>query len=137
MYYPDHLVLRINGGKNMNKKKVLVTDDSIVMRKMISDILTSDNFEIVGEASNGQEALRLYKELSPNLVTMDIVMPREHGLEALKKIIEYDSDARVIVISGLHQKSLLMEAMDSGARDYVIKPFDRDKLLKVANKEAK
>jgi two-component system chemotaxis response regulator CheY len=122
----------------MNQKKtVLVADDSIVMRKMISDILLSDDFEVVGEAENGKEALRLYKELNPNLVTMDIVMPREHGLDALRNILEYDSDARIIVVSGLHQQSLLMEAMGCGAKDFVVKPFDRDDLLKAAKQVAK
>ncbi len=119
------------------KKKVLVADDSIVMRKMISDILATDCFEIVGQAENGQEALRMYKELDPNLVTMDIVMPREHGLDALRKILNYDPDARIIVVSGLHQQSLLMEALGCGAKDYVVKPFDQDELLRAAKRVAK
>lgn len=119
------------------KKKVLIADDSIVMRKMINDILWKDGFEVVGEAKDGGEALKLYKELNPNLVTMDIVMPREHGIDALKSIIEFDPDARVIVVSGLHQKSLLMEALGAGAKDYVIKPFDKEELLEAARKCAK
>jgi two-component system chemotaxis response regulator CheY len=109
----------------------------MVMRKMISDILASDGFEIAGEAENGEQALRLYKELKPNLVTLDVVMPREHGLDALRKILKYDPDARIIVVSGLHQKSLLMEAIGCGARDYVVKPFDRDELLRAAKRVAK
>jgi two-component system chemotaxis response regulator CheY len=119
------------------KKKVLIADDSIVMRKMISDILASDCFEVVGQAENGKDALKLYKELNPNLVTLDIVMPREHGLDALRNILDYDSDARIIVVSGLHQQSLLMEALECGARDYVVKPFDRDELLRAAKRVAK
>lgn len=118
-------------------KKVLIADDSIVMREMITDILRDDGFEIAGEAKDGKEALKKYIELKPGLVTMDIVMPREHGIEALKSIIKYDPDARIIVVSGLHQKSLLMEALGSGARDYVIKPFDKEELLKAARKCAK
>lgn len=120
-----------------SKKKVLVADDSIVMRKMITDILWNDGFEVVGEAKDGGEALIKYKELNPNLVTMDIVMPREHGIDALKSIIDFDPDARVIVVSGLHQKSLLMEALGAGARDYVIKPFEKKELLEAARKCAK
>ena len=119
------------------KKKVLIADESIVMRKMINDILWNDGFEVVGEAKDGGEALKLYKELNPSLVTMDIVMPREHGIDALRSIIEFDPDARVIVVSGLHQKSLLMEALGAGARDYVIKPFDKEELLEAARKCAR
>jgi two-component system chemotaxis response regulator CheY len=118
-------------------KKVLIADDSIVMRNMINDILISDGFEVVGEAKDGKEALERYKELGPCLVTMDIVMPREHGIDALKNIVEFDPDARVIVVSGLHQKALLLEALEAGARDYVIKPFEKDELLKAARKCAK
>lgn len=119
------------------KKKVLIADDSTVMRNMIKDILCEDDFEIVGEAKDGTEALNKYKELTPHLVTMDIVMPREHGIDALKGIIDHDADARVIVVSGLHQKSLLMEALGAGAKDFVIKPFDRDELLEAARKCSK
>lgn len=119
------------------KKKVLVADDSTVMRNMIKDILCEDGFEIVGEAKDGTEALNKYKELTPNLVTMDIVMPREHGIDALRGIIEHDADARVIVVSGLHQKSLLMEALGAGAKDFVIKPFDKNELLEAARKCSK
>ena len=121
----------------MDKKKVLIADDSVVMRKMISEILCEDGFEIAGEAKDGQEALILYKKLNPDLITLDIVMPREHGIEALKSIIEYDPEARIIIVSGLHQKLLLMEALESGARDYVVKPFDKEELLNVARKCAK
>jgi two-component system chemotaxis response regulator CheY len=120
-----------------DKKKVLIADDSIVMRNLIQDILGSDGFEIVGEAKDGGEAFTLYKKLKPSLVTMDIVMPREHGIDALKSIIQFDPDARVIVVSGLHQKTLLVEALEAGARDYVIKPFDKDELLTAARKCAR
>jgi two-component system chemotaxis response regulator CheY len=117
-----------------DKKKVLVADDSIVMRNMITDILNADGFKVVAEAKNGNEALELYKQHRPHLVTMDIVMPNEHGIDALKKIIEIDPDAKVIVVSALHQKSLLLEAIDAGARDYVIKPFDRKELLEAVKR---
>jgi two-component system chemotaxis response regulator CheY len=127
-----------NGGKKMSeKKKVLIADDSMVMRKMIYDILWNDGFEVVGEAKDGGEAIQMYKQLKPSLVTMDIVMPREHGIDALRSIMNFDPDARVIVVSGLHQKSLLMEALGAGARDYVIKPFDKEELLEAARKSAK
>lgn len=113
----------------MTGKRVQITDDSVVMRTMIRDILEKDGYEIVAEAENGEQALELYKQEKPDLVTMDIVMPREHGLDALKKIIAHDPEARVVLISALHQKALLMEALQSGARDYVIKPFTDEDLL--------
>jgi two-component system chemotaxis response regulator CheY len=120
-----------------DKKKVLIADDSMVMRSMINDILLDDEFEVIGEAKDGKEALQKYKELKPSLVTMDIVMPREHGIDALRSIMEYDPDARIIIVSGLHQKALLMEALEAGAKDFVIKPFDKDVLLAAAKKFAK
>lgn len=121
----------------MSKKtKVLITDDSIVMRKMINEILNENGFEIVGEAKDGGEAYDLYKELKPDLVTMDIVMPREDGIETLKRIMEFDPKARIIIVSGLHQKALLFEAMETGAKDYVIKPFDKEELVEALSKYA-
>ena len=119
------------------KKKVLIADDSIVIRNMISDILNSGGFEVIGMAKNGNEAFDMYKQYKPHLVTMDIVMPHEHGIDALKKIIAFDSDARVIVVSALNQKALLLEAINAGARDYVIKPFDKEELLEAVRKSVK
>lgn len=119
------------------KKKVLIADDSVVIRKMISDILGSNGFNVVGEAQNGNEALELYKQHNPHLVTMDIVMPHEHGIDALRKIMQFDPDARVIVVSALNQKALLLEAIGAGARDYVIKPFDKEELLVAVRRSAK
>ena len=118
------------------RTRVLITDDSIVMRKMINEILDGNGYEIVGEAKNGSEAFEMYKELKPDLVTMDIVMPKEDGLETLKKIMQFDPTARIIIVSGLHQKALLFEAMETGARDYVIKPFEKNELLDVVKKHA-
>ena len=119
------------------KKRLLVVDDSVVMRTMISDVLSRHGFELVGEAQDGNEALEKYKELNPDLVTMDIVMPREHGIDALKKIFEFDKTARIVVVSGLHQKNLLMDALDAGAKDYVIKPFDEKEIVEAAKKSAR
>jgi two-component system chemotaxis response regulator CheY len=123
--------------ENDGKKTVLIVDDSMVMRSMIEDTLLNGGFDVIGQAKDGGEALELYTELNPDLVTLDIVMPREHGIDALKKIIEHDQDARIIVVSGLHQKSLLMEALEVGARDYVIKPFENQELLEAAKKCAR
>jgi len=105
------------------KKRVLIVDDSEVMREMIRDILKGKGFEIAGEAKDGIEALEQYKNLHPDFVTMDIVMPKENGIEAVKKIVDHDGEAYVIVISGLDQKALVIDALSAGARDYIIKPF--------------
>lgn len=120
-----------------NEKKVLVVDDSMVMRAMISDILTKDGYKVVGHAKNGKEAVEQYIKLNPDLVTMDIIMPGEHGTDVVKKIIEVDKDARIIIISGLNQKSLVMQALDNGARDFLVKPFENAELLEAAHKTAR
>ena len=119
---------------NNGKKKVMIADDSLVMRRRIMDILSGDGFEIIGQAQNGEEAVTQYRLLRPDLVTMDIVMPKEHGINALKKILEHDPNAKIIIVSGLHQRALLMEALETGAKDYVIKPFTDEELLEVARK---
>lgn len=121
----------------MTKKKVLVVDDSIVMRKMIGTVLMKGDYEVVGEATDGNEAFEKYKNLNPDIVTMDIVMPREHGIDAMKKIIDFDADARIIIVSGLHQKQLLMQALEAGVKDYVIKPFADQDLLDAVRKSAR
>lgn len=116
--------------ENEDKEKtVLIVDDSEVMREMIKDILVEGGFEVIGEAKDGDDALEKYKALKPSIVTMDVVMPSKHGIDAIKSIISHDSKARIVVISGLHQKSLVMDAMDAGARDYIIKPFEPDDIL--------
>jgi two-component system chemotaxis response regulator CheY len=117
-----------------NPKKVLVVDDSMVMRAMISDILTKDGFKVVGQAKNGKEAVEQYVKLTPDLVTMDIIMPGEHGTDVVKKIVEVDRDARIIIVSGLNQKSLVMQALDNGAKDFLVKPFENAELLEAAHK---
>jgi two-component system chemotaxis response regulator CheY len=117
-----------------NLKKVLVVDDSMVMRAMISDILTKDGFKVVGQAKNGKEAVEQYVKLTPDLVTMDIIMPGEHGTDVVKKIVEVDKDARIIIVSGLNQKSLVMQALDNGAKDFLVKPFENNELLEAAHK---
>jgi len=118
----------------MSDKKVLIADDSSVMRMMIRKVLTKEGYEVVAEAEDGTKAVELFKEHRPDLVTMDIVMPNQHGIEALKQIITLDPGANIIVISGLHQKSLVMEALDAGAKDFVIKPFDEQELIETLRK---
>jgi two-component system chemotaxis response regulator CheY len=115
-------------------KKVLICDDSIVMRKMINDILSRNGFNVVGQAKNGVEAIELYTKLQPDLVTMDIIMPGEPGVEIVKKIVTMDSKARIMMVTGLSQKNLVLQAMENGAREFVVKPFDEPALLEAAAK---
>lgn len=103
--------------------RVLVVDDSMLMRKMISESLTDGGWEVVGEGEDGAEAIRLYDELRPDAVTMDIVMPGTDGIYALEKIIELDSEARVVVVSALNQTKLISQAIRKGAQDFIAKPF--------------
>ena len=107
----------------MMANRVLVVDDSMLMRKMISETLSDAGWEIAGEGGDGAEAIRLYEELHPDAVTMDIVMPGTDGIYALEKIIELDPEARVVVISALSQTKLISQAIRKGAHDFIAKPF--------------
>ena len=118
----------------MSKTRVLVVDDAIFMRNMIKDIFAGDAFEVVGEAANGVEAVEKYKELKPDLTTMDIVMPFKSGIEATKEILEFDKAALVVMCSALGQESLVMEAIEAGAADFVVKPFKPDDVQRVVQK---
>ncbi len=104
-------------------KTVLVADDSILMRRMIAEILSNSGWQVVGEASTGAEAVEAYFRLRPTVVTMDIVMPEMDGLLALQRIIQRDPEARIIVVSALSQTRLISEAIRKGAFDFVAKPF--------------
>ncbi len=111
--------------------RVLVVDDSMFVKKQLGQILNSEGFEIVDTASNGQDAVEKYKERYPNIdvVTMDITMPGMDGVTALEKIIEFDKDAKVIMISALGKQDLVKKSFMLGAKNYVIKPLDRKKVL--------
>jgi two-component system chemotaxis response regulator CheY len=112
--------------------KVLIVDDAMFMRAMIRDILVnSGKYEVVGEASNGEEAIAKYRDLSPDLVTMDIVMPQMDGIEATKEIIKIDPKARIVMCSALGQEALVIESIAAGAKDFIVKPFSAEKVLKV------
>ena len=110
-------------------KKILVVDDAKVIRMIIRQILTRHGFEIAGEAGNGREALEKYKELRPDAVTMDIVMPEVDGIQGLKEIIAFDKQAKVVMISAIDQRDALMESIRNGAVDYVVKPFEDDRMV--------
>lgn len=118
----------------MSKVRVLVVDDAIFMRNMIKDIFSDDHYEIVGEAANGVEAVEKYKELRPDLTTMDIVMPFKSGIEATKEILTADANALVVMCSALGQESLVMEAIEAGAADFVVKPFKPEDVQRVVQK---
>lgn len=110
-------------------KKLLVVDDAAIIRKMISDTVTAAGWEVIGEAANGQEAIELYKSLRPDAVTLDMVMPEYDGLHALAGIREIDPQAKVVVVSAVDQKAILREALQLGAADFLVKPFDKAVLI--------
>jgi two-component system, chemotaxis family, chemotaxis protein CheY len=116
------------------KLRVLIVDDAIFMRKMISDILVENGMEIVGEADTGAKAVEKYAELRPDLVTMDIIMPEMNGIDAVRKIVEGDSKARIVMCSALGQQALVQEAIAAGARDFLIKPFNAARVVEVIAK---
>jgi len=107
---------------------VLIVDDADFMRVMLKDILTEIGLQIVGEASDGAQAISLYDELQPDLVIMDIMMPEMDGITALKKILSKDPEAVVVMITALGQKDKVLESIQAGARDFVVKPFDQDRV---------
>ncbi len=104
-------------------KRVLICDDSLLMRKMVAEALVADGWEVAGEAEDGQQAIEKYQQLRPDAVTMDIVMPGTNGLEALEAIRKLDPEAKVVVISALNQTRLISEAIRKGAEDFIAKPF--------------
>jgi two-component system, chemotaxis family, chemotaxis protein CheY len=110
-------------------RTVLVCDDALFMRVTLADIFTAAGYEVVGQAANGAEAVRLYRELRPELVTMDIVMPDMGGIDAVREIVREDPGARILMCSAMGQQALVMQAMDAGARDFVIKPFQPSRVL--------
>ncbi len=112
--------------------RVLVVDDALYMRTMIRDILTGNGgFDVVGEAANGREAVERFVELSPDLITMDIVMPELDGIEATREILSRDPSATIVMCSALGQEALVIESIAAGARDFIVKPFTPEKVLKV------
>lgn len=117
--------------------RVLIVDDAAFMRMMIKDILSKNGYEVAGEAENGQMAVELYQELKPNLVTMDITMPIKDGITAVKEIKGIDPEARIIVCSAMGQEMMVIEAIQAGARDFIVKPFKPERVLQALEKAAK
>lgn len=114
--------------------KILIVDDAVFMRMKLKDILTKNGYEVVGEAQNGQEAFEKYQATNPDVVTMDITMPDVDGLEALKMIRAYDPNAKVIMCSAMGQQGMVMDAIKSGAKDFIVKPFDTDRVINAITK---
>jgi two-component system chemotaxis response regulator CheY len=114
--------------------RVLVVDDAAFMRKMVSDALTGGGHEIVGEAANGAEAVQRFQELRPDIMTLDITMPEKDGLSALKEIIAVDPGAKVVMCSALGQESKVLESIKLGAKDFVVKPFQVERVLSAVEK---
>ena len=115
-------------------KNILVCDDAAFMRMMIKDILTKNGSNIAGEAENGLKAVEKYAELKPDLVLMDITMPEMDGIAALKKIKEADANASVIMCSAMGQQAMVIESIQSGAKDFIVKPFQADRVLEAVQK---
>jgi two-component system chemotaxis response regulator CheY len=114
--------------------RLLVVDDAMLMRRMIRDVAVEAGWEVVGEAKNGQEGVELFDRLRPDLVTMDVVMPEMGGLEALRRIKGLDPAARVVMVTALDQKQTIEEAIRDGAIDFIVKPFDRDRIVALLGK---
>jgi two-component system, chemotaxis family, chemotaxis protein CheY len=114
--------------------RVLVVDDAAFMRKMVTDALSGGGHEIVGEAANGAEAVERFQELRPDVMTLDITMPEKDGLAALKEIIAVDPGAKVVMCSALGQESKVLESIKLGAKDFVVKPFQADRVLSAIEK---
>ncbi len=110
-------------------RKLLVADDALIIREMIKDAAQEAGWEIVGEAEDGQAAIEQYKDLNPDAVTLDLVMPEHDGLHALRGIMNDDPSAKVLVVSALEQKTVLRDAFRLGAADFIVKPFDKNNLL--------
>ena len=113
---------------------MLVCDDAIFMRTMISDILTQAGFEVVGEAESGSQAVEKYRALKPDLVTMDIVMPDMGGIEAVREICRTDPEAKILMCSAMGQQALVVEAIQAGAKDFVVKPFQPSRVLEAVQR---
>lgn len=109
--------------------KGIIIDDAAIMRQRLRSILEND-FQIIGEASNGKDGIELYSSLNPDFITLDISMPEMNGLDALKNLISAHPDAKVVIVSAVGQKQIVFEALSMGAKDFIIKPFEPERVLK-------
>lgn len=115
-------------------RTVLICDDALFMRTMLGNILKQADFEVVGEAANGTEAVTMYGELQPDLVTMDIVMPDKGGIDAVREIVQDHPDAKILMCSAMGQQALVVEAIQAGAKDFVVKPFQPSRVMEAVQR---
>lgn len=115
-------------------KKILIVDDAAFMRMMIKDILSKNGYEVVGEAENGARAIEKYKELIPDLVIMDITMPEVDGIQAVKEIKKINGDSKIIMCSAMGQQAMVIESIQAGARDFIVKPFQAERVVEAVKK---
>ncbi|QTL99601.1 response regulator [Iocasia frigidifontis] len=115
-------------------KKILIVDDAAFMRLTLKNLIEEIGYEVIGEATNGEEAVAKYADLQPDIVTMDITMPEMSGLEALKEIISIDETASIIMCSAMGQQTMVLDAIKSGAKDFIVKPFNKDRVKEALSK---
>jgi|UniRef100_A0A7V3VTI1 two-component system chemotaxis response regulator CheY len=118
-------------------KRILIVDDAAFMRMLLKDIITKAGYEVAGEATNGKEAVEKYRELTPDVVTMDITMPEMSGIEAAKEIMKTDPNAKIIMCSAMGQQMMVVEAIQAGAKDFIVKPFQQGRVVEALSKVAK
>lgn len=116
-------------------KQILICDDAAFMRMMLKDILVKEGYEVVGEAVNGADGVEKYNSLKPDLVTMDITMPEMDGIAALKAIRANDASAKVIMCSAMGQQAMVVESIQAGAKDFIVKPFQKDRVIEAIRKQ--
>jgi|SRR5213080_4325744 two-component system, chemotaxis family, chemotaxis protein CheY len=114
--------------------RILIVDDAAFMRMMIKDILTKNGYQVVGEAADGVQAIEKYKETAPDLITMDITMPEMDGISALKEIKKVNPNVKVIMCSAMGQQAMVIDAIQAGAKDFIVKPFQADRVLEAISK---
>ncbi|WP_047672845.1 response regulator [Paenibacillus andongensis] len=114
--------------------RILIVDDAAFMRMMIRDILSKNGYEVCGEANDGAQAIEKYKELKPDLITMDITMPEMDGIQALKEIKKIEPSAKVIMCSAMGQQAMVIDAIQAGAKDFIVKPFQADRVIEAIKK---
>lgn len=114
--------------------RILIVDDAAFMRMMIRDILSKNGYEVCGEANDGVQAIEKYKELKPDLITMDITMPEMDGIQALKEIKKLEPSAKVIMCSAMGQQAMVIDAIQAGAKDFIVKPFQSDRVIEAIKK---
>jgi len=114
--------------------RILVVDDAAFMRMMVRDMLKKIGHQVVGEAGDGFHGVQMYKELKPDLVTMDVTMPEMDGVEAVKEIIAFDKDAKIVMISAMGQQAIVMDCIKAGAKDFIVKPFNIDRVAEAIKK---